>query len=159
MRSDPDILDFLNEALTAELTAINQYILHAKMCQNWGYERIGAAYRAESIEEMGDAERLMERILMLDGLPNVQRMGHIKAGANLAEQLAANHRLEEEAVERYRRGVVLCLQKGDAGTRELIEELLIGEENHLDWLETQQSLIRDIGLERYQQSMIGEVEA
>ena len=159
MRSDPDVIEFLNEALTAELTAINQYILHAKMCDNWGYERLGALYRAESIDEMRDAEKLIDRILMLDGLPNLQRLGHVGVGETVEEQIQLNRELEEGAVERYRRGVSLCLEKGDAGSRELLEQLLVGEEHHLDWLETQQSLIRDIGIKRYQQSMMDGAQA
>ena len=142
MHGDPDIIEFLNEALTAELTAVNQYFLHAKMCDNWGYERLGALYRAESIDEMRDAEKLIDRIIMLEGLPNLQRLGHVGVGETVEEQIQLNCDLEAAAVERYRRGVVLCLVKGDAGTREMLEQLLVGEEHHLDWLETQQSVIK-----------------
>ena len=159
MRADPEVIKFLNEALTAELTAINQYFLHSKMCDDWGYGRLGSAYRTESIDEMRDAEKLIERILLLDGMPNLQRLGRVGVGESVEEQLDLNRKLEEEAVDRYRRGIVLCLEKGDAGSRELLEQLLIGEEHHLDWLETQQSLIRDIGIGRYQQSMAGDAQA
>ncbi len=156
MQGHPEVVEFLNEALTAELTAVNQYFLHAKMCEDWGYAKLAGLYREESIDEMKDAEKLMERILLLDGLPNVQRLNHIRVGEDVAEQLEANVALEQEAVDRYRRGVTLCLQHGDAGTRELLEGLLVGEEEHLDWLETQQSLVNDVGIALYQQSMIGD---
>ena len=158
MQGDPEIIEFLNEALTAELTAINQYFAHAKLCENWGYERLGKHYREESIEEMRDAEKLMDRILLLDGMPNLQRLGTVRVGETVDEQLALDKEVEEAAIERYRRGVVLCLEKADAGTREVLEHLLLGEEEHLDWIETQQSRIADIGLPRYQQSMMAELE-
>jgi len=158
MRGDSEVIKFLNEALTAEMTAINQYILHAKICEDWGYVRLGGLYRSESIGEMRDAEKLMERILLLDGMPNLQRIGRVRIGETVKEQLRLNLTLEEDAVDRYRRGVRLCLEKGDAGSRELLEHLLVGEEHHLDWIETQLSLIDDIGIERYQQSMMGEAQ-
>ena len=158
MQGDPDVIEFLNEALTAELVAINQYFAHAKLCENWGYERLGSFYRHESIEEMHDAEKLIERILLLDGMPNLQRMGSVRVGETVDEQLQLDRELEEAAVERYRRGVVLCHEKADAGTRELLEHLLVGEEQHLDWIETQQNRIADIGLPRYQQSMMAELD-
>ena len=159
MQGNPDVIEFLNEALTAELTAVNQYFAHAKLCQNWGYERLGSRYRRESIEEMQDAEKLIERIILLEGMPNLQRLGSVRVGETVAEQLQVDRELEEDAIARYRRGVALCLEKGDPGTRELLEHLLMGEELHLDWIETQQSLIDDIGIERYQQSQMGEAEA
>ncbi|MEO0493553.1 MAG: bacterioferritin [Actinomycetota bacterium] len=154
MQGDADIIEFLNEALTAELTAINQYFAHAKLCENWGYGRLAGYYRKESIEEMNDAETLMDRILLLDGMPNLQRLGTVRVGETVEEQLALDKQLEIDAIERYRRGVVLALEKGDPGTREMLEQLVVGEEHHLDWIETQQSLIADIGIERYQQSMM-----
>jgi bacterioferritin len=154
MQGDPDIIEFLNEALTAELTAINQYFAHAKLCENWGYGRLAAYYRKESIEEMNDAETLMDRILLLDGMPNLQRLGTVRVGETVQEQLQLDGELEQAAIERYRRGVVLALEKGDAGTREMLEKLVVGEEEHLDWIETQQNIINDIGIERYQQTMV-----
>lgn len=154
MHGDADIIEFLNEALTAELTAINQYFAHAKLCENWGYGRLAGYYRKESIEEMNDAETLMDRILLLDGMPNLQRLGTVRVGETVEEQLALDKQLEIDAIERYRRGVVLALEKGDPGTREMLEQLVVGEEHHLDWIETQQRLIADIGIERYQQSMM-----
>ncbi|MEM9200688.1 MAG: bacterioferritin [Actinomycetota bacterium] len=154
MQGDSDIIEFLNEALTAELTAINQYFAHAKLCENWGYGRLAGFYRKESIEEMMDAEKLMDRILLLDGMPNLQRMGTVRVGETVEEQLQLDAELEAAAIERYRRGVVLALEKGDAGTREMLEQLVVGEEHHLDWIETQQKIISDIGVERYQQTMV-----
>jgi bacterioferritin len=152
MRGDPEIIEFLNEALTSELTAINQYFAHAKLCENWGYLGLAAHHREESIGEMRDAETLIDRILYLEGHPNLQRMGAVKVGENVPEQMAADLALEVDAVARYNRGVQLCLAKGDAGTREILETLLSGEESHLDWIETQQRIIAEIGIERYLQS-------
>ena len=156
MQGSPKVIEFLNEALTSELTAINQYFAHAKICENWGYHRLAAKYRSESIEEMNDAEKLMERILLLEGMPNVQRLNSVRVGESVSEQLAVDRALEEHAVAMYRRGVALALSEGDPGTRELLEHLVVGEEEHLDWIETQQHIISDIGIERYLQSQIGE---
>lgn len=155
MRGDPEIIEFLNEALTSELTAINQYFAHAKLCENWGYRKLAGHHREESIGEMKDAERLIERILYLDGHPNLQRLGGVKVGETVPEQMEADLALEIDAVARYNRGVALCLAKGDAGTREILEHLLAGEEEHADWIETQQRVITDIGVERYLLSQLG----
>ena len=156
MQGSPKVIEFLNEALTSELTAINQYIAHAKICENWGYNRLAAKYRAESIEEMHDAEKIMERILLLEGKLNVQRLNSVRIGDTVPEQLASDRSLEEHAIAMYRRGVALTLSEGDPGTRELLEHLVVGEEEHLDWIESQQQIIHDIGVERYLQSQIGE---
>ena len=156
MQGSPKIIEFLNEALTSELTAINQYFAHAKVCENWGYNRLAAKYRAESIEEMHDAEKIMERILLLEGKLNVQRLNSVRIGETVTEQLASDRSLEEHAIAMYRRGVALALAEGDPGTRELLEHLVVGEEEHLDWIESQQQIINDIGVERYLQSQIGE---
>ena len=156
MQGSPKVIEFLNEALTSELTAINQYIAHAKICENWGYNRLAAKYRAESIEEMNDAEKIMERILLLEGKLNVQRLNSVRIGETVPEQLASDRSLEEHAIAMYRRGVTLTLSEGDPGTRELLEHLVVGEEEHLDWIESQQQIIHDIGVERYLQSQIGE---
>ena len=127
-----------------------------KICENWGWKALAKAFRDESIEEMHDAEKLIERILLLEGHPNLQRIGNIAVGESVEEQLRLDLQLEIEAVERYRRGVEICLSEGDPGSRELVEHLLVGEEHHLDWIETQLSMIDDIGIERYLQSSIGE---
>jgi bacterioferritin len=154
MQGEPEIIEFLNEALTAELTAVNQYFIHSKLCSNWGWERLADRSREESIEEMKDAERLIERIIVLDGLPNLQRLGTVGVGETVPEQFDLDAELERAAIERYRRGIQLCLDRGDAGTRELLEHLLVGEEEHLDWIETQQSAMRDVGLELYLQAQM-----
>ena len=156
MQGSPEIIEFLNEALTAELTAINQYFAHAKICENWGWQRLAAKFREESVEEMQDAEKLIERILLLEGMPNLQRLGSVRVGETVVEQLQLDRELEEAAVHRYRQGVALALEQGDVGTRELLEHLLVGEELHLDWIETQQHVISEIGAEMYLQAQIGE---
>ncbi|MCY3806326.1 MAG: bacterioferritin, partial [bacterium] len=140
MQGSPKVIEFLNEALTSELTAINQYFAHAKICENWGYNRLAAKYREESIEEMNDAEKLMDRILLLNGMPNVQRLNSVRIGETVPEQLASDRSLEEHAIAMYRRGVALALDEGDPGTRELLEHLVVGEEEHLDWIESQQQI-------------------
>ena len=159
MRGIPEVIDFLNRALTAELTAINQYFGASKLIGNWGYLRLADTYRAESLGEMRDAERLMDRIILLDGHPNMQRMNPVAIGENVLEQLQLDEGMEAAAVQMYRDGVRLCLEHGDAGTRELLEQILVGEEEHLDWIETQLSMIEDIGIERYLQTQIGEEPA
>ena len=151
--SDP-VIEFLNEALTAELTAINQYFAHAKLCENWGWERLSKKYREESIGEMRDAEQLMDRILLLEGFPNLQRLGSVRVGETPLEQFEFDRQLEQAAIEMYRRGVQVTLDHQDPGTRELLEHLLLGEEEHLDWIETQLHAIGDIGIERYLQSQL-----
>lgn len=154
MNGSPKVIEFLNEALTAELTAINQYFLASKVAENWGWKRLAEKFREESIEEMRDAESLMDRILLLDGHPNLQRLGTVMVGESVPEQLSLDRTLEENAIAMYRRGVALALEEGDPGTRELLEHLVVGEEHHLDWIETQQGIIDDIGIERYLQSQL-----
>ena len=154
MQGEPEIIEVLNEALTAELTAVNQYFIHSKLCANWGWDRLADRNREESIEEMKDAERLIERIIYLEGMPNMQRLGTVGVGESVPEQFDLDNELERAAIDRYRRGIQLCLDRGDAGTRELLEDLLVGEEEHLDWIETQQSAMHDVGLELYLQSQM-----
>jgi len=145
MRGDPGVVDLLNDVLTAELTAVNQYFLDAKMFNHWGYERLGEHFRSESIDEMKDADELIERILYLDGHPNLQRLGGIRTGENPAEKLTLALELEREAIERLNTGIALCVERADNGTRELLEHILEGEESHADWLETQLELIGQVG--------------
>jgi bacterioferritin len=149
MQGDPRVIELLNEVLTGELTAINQYFLHAKLCGHWGFDRLADYVRGESIDEMKHAEALIERILYLDGLPNLQRMSSITIGEDVAEQFALDLDLEAVALERLRRGVALCLEVGDSGSRDLLERILVSEEEHVDWLETQQEAIARIGIENY----------
>jgi bacterioferritin len=149
MRSDPEIIAALNEILTSELTAINQYFIHFRMLENWGYKRLAKKKREESIEEMKHADRVIARILYLDGVPNMQRMSPVRVGEEPIEMHKVDLEVELEAVERLNRTIALCTAKGDGGTRELIESLLKEEEDSVDWLETQLHLVNDIGRERY----------
>jgi bacterioferritin len=149
MQGDPEILEVLNEILTAELTAINQYFIHAKMRENWGFPKLAAVARKESIEEMEDADKLIDRILYLDGTPNLQRYNPVNVGEDVPEQLALELRTETEAIERYNRAIELAVAKSDNGTRELLEHRLVDEEGHADWLESQLHVIATIGVENY----------
>jgi bacterioferritin len=149
MRGDEKILEALNDVLTAELTAVNQYFLHAKMMQNWGYLRLAAHSRHESIDEMQHAERLTDRILYFDGVPNFQRLYPLRIGENVKEILESDLQLEYVAVERLNKGIAAAVAVGDNGTRELFEAILVAEEEHVDWIETQLETIRQIGLELY----------
>ena len=156
MQGSPEIIEFLNEALAAEVTAINQYFVNSKVCEDWGWTRLAAKMREESLEEMHDAEKLMDRILYLDGMPRLESLSSVRAGKTVEEQMENDRQLEVAAIDRYRRGVALAVEQGDVGTRELLEHLLVGEEEHLDWIETQQTMIADIGIQRYLQSQIGD---
>jgi bacterioferritin len=149
MKGDPQVLDVLSEVLAAELAAINQYFLHYRMCENWGYKKLADKKREESIEEMKDADAIMQRILFLDGIPNMMRLNPVKVGENPVEQHELDLALEISAVERLNKGIAICVAKGDNGTRELLEGILKGEEHAVDWLEGQLNVIKDIGKERY----------
>ena len=149
MQGDADIIGMLNEVLTGELTAVNQYFLAAKMCLNWGYHRLHEKLRAESIDEMKHADRLIERVLYLGGIPNVQRLNKINVGETVVEQLKSDHALEKDAIARMNRGIEICRGHGDNGTRSLIEEILKSEEEHFDWIEAQQTLIEQVGEAHY----------
>ena len=156
MQGDPAIIEILNEVLTAELTAVNQYWVHYRMLDNWGLKRLADHAREESIDEMKDADELIERILYLEGVPNLQRYGNVMVGETVAEQFALDLEVEKAAVERYNRGIELAVAKHDNGTRELLEERLVGEESHADWLETQIELVRQVGIEQYLATQIHE---
>jgi bacterioferritin len=149
MKGDPKVITVLNEVLKAELTAINQYFLHAEMCENWGYEKLAKHTRKESIEEMQHAEKLMERILYLDGTPNMTDYFKINIGPNVKAQLQNDLNVEYDAVKRLNRGVALCVQVGDNGSRDLLESILTDEEEHIDWLEAQLHAISEMGIENY----------
>jgi bacterioferritin len=149
MDGDERVLSLLNDVLTAELTAVNQYFLDAKMFDNWGYARLGERFRLESIGEMKDADELIERILYLDGHPNVQRLSSIRTGETPVEKLSLALDLEREAIARLNAGVALCVERGDNGSRELLEDILEGEEDHADWLESQRALIDQLGAVQY----------
>ncbi len=149
MQGDPEIIEALNEILTAELTAINQYFIHAKMRENWGFKKLAAVARRESIEEMEDADKIIERILYFDGVPNLQRYNPVLVGETVPEQLALELETEKAAIERYNRSIALAVAKGDNGSRELMEHRLVDEESHADWLEAQLHVIDTIGVENY----------
>jgi bacterioferritin len=149
MKGNDKIIAALNEGLKSELTAINQYFLHAEMCQNWGYDRLYERTKKESIDEMKHAEKLIERILFLEGTPKMSELFPINVGANVKSQLESDLALEVDAVARYNAAIKLCADLGDNSTRELFEELLADEEGHVDFLEAQLHQIGEIGLERY----------
>ena len=149
MRGDKKVIELLNEVLTAELTAINQYFVHAEMCENWGYKRLQHEIRMHSIGEMKHAESLIERILFLEGMPNVQRLWKINIGENVPEQLKVDLQLELDAVKRLNEGVEACRQADDNNSRHLLEEILEDEEEHIDWIEAQLALIDQVGVANY----------
>jgi bacterioferritin len=154
MKGDEEILEVLNEVLTAELTAINQYYIHHKMCEDWGYEVLAKKKREESIEEMKHADVVIGRILFLDGVPNMQRMNPVKVGQDPVEQHRVDLALELDARERLNRGIALAHAKGDDGTRQILSEILESEEEGIDWLETHLKLVEDLGKEHYLAQMI-----
>ncbi len=149
MKGDPKVIAVLNQVLKAELTAINQYFLHAEMCENWGYKRMGKLVKKESIEEMQHAEILMERILYLDGTPNMSDYFKINIGQTLKAQIQNDLNLEYEAVKRLNAGIETCVKASDNGSRELLEKILTDEEHHIDWLEAQLHAIDEMGIENY----------
>jgi bacterioferritin len=149
VQGKPEIIELLNDVLTGELTAINQYFIHAKMQDNWGYEHLAAHTRDESIDEMKHAEKLVERILFLDGTPNLQRLSPLRVGETVPEQLRLDLALEHEAIPRLNAGIAAAVAAGDNGTRDLLEDLLVEEEDHADWLETQLSVIAQVGEAHY----------
>jgi bacterioferritin len=156
VRGDPDVIEVLNEILTGELTAINQYFVHARMCRNWGYRRLDKRFYEESVDEMRDADKLIERILYLEGVPNLQRLNPVRVGEEPREQLELALTSEREAIARLNRGIALCRDRADNGTRELLAEILTGEEKSADWLEAQLHLVGEVGRERYLAEQIHE---
>lgn len=156
MKGNDDVIGLLNEVLTSELTAINQYFIHHKMCEDWGFHVIARKKRSESIEEMKHADSVIARILFLDGTPNMQRLFPVKVGEDPVEQHRLDLDLELEAVKRLNDGIALCREKGDNGTRELFEDILAQEEEGIDWLEAQLYLVDTVGKERYLAEQMGE---
>jgi len=152
MKGDAKVIEHLNTVLKNELTAINQYFLHARMFKNWGLHKLDAKEHEESIDEMRHADQLIERILFLEGLPNLQDLGRLRVGENTREILEADLALEHEAIPNLRAAIAACEGVADYVTRELFEDILKGEEDHVDWLETQLELIGRIGLQNYEQS-------
>jgi bacterioferritin len=149
MQGDPDVLKLLNEQLTSELTAINQYFLHSKMQANWGFTELAEYTRKESFEEMQHAEAITDRILLLDGLPNYQRLFSLRIGQTLREQFEADLAIEYEVLARLRPGIIMCREKEDATSANLLEKILANEEDHIDYLETQLELMVKLGEELY----------
>jgi len=156
VKGNSDIIEALNEVLTAELTAINQYFIHHKMCEDWGYKKLSAKKREESIEEMQHADQVIERILFLDGVPNMQRLSPVKVGENAIEQHKLDLALEFDAVKRLNEAVSLARKEGDNGSRDLLEAILKDEEESVDWHEAQLYLVEQIGKERYLAEQIHE---
>ena len=149
MRGVDRVIAVLNDVLTAELTAINQYWIHARMCENWGYERLWKKVREESLGEMKHADRLVERILYLEGIPNLQKLGKVNVGQTVKEQFRLDLEVEKAAVKALNAGIETSRSLGDNGTRELLESILEGEEEHANWLEAQLTLIEQVGDANY----------
>jgi len=156
VQGDPEVIEALNAVLTAELTAINQYFIHHKMCENWGYVRLSKKKYEESIEEMKDADKVIGRILYFDGVPNMQRLNPVRVGEDAVEQHKLDLAVETEAIQRLNDAVAMCREKGDNGTREILEEILRGEEESADWLEAQLHLVEEVGRKQYLAEMINE---
>ena len=154
MKGNAKVIEVLQEALKAELTAINQYFVHAEMCENWGYHRLSEVTKKEAIDEMKHAEKLIERILFLEAVPNMTFF-KIKIGETVQKQLENDLALEIDAVRRYNEGIQICRQQGDNGSRDLIQQLLENEETHADFLETQLHLIGEVGLDNYLSEQMG----
>ena len=149
MKGSRRVVEALNDVLSAELVGINQYFLHAKMCRNWGYHRIAEVDYHESIDEMKHASELVERILFLEGTPNLQKLGRVRIGTAVPEQFALDRSLEVDAVARLNKAIALCVAEGDNTSRDLLEDMLESEEEHVDWLETQLGLIATVGEKQY----------
>lgn len=154
MRGDEEVLALLNEQLTSELTAINQYFLHSKMQANWGFTKLAEKTRKESFEEMQHAEKVTDRILFLEGLPNYQRLFTLRVGQTVREQFEADLAVELEVLQRLKPGITMCREKGDITTANLLEEILADEEDHIDYLETQLELMDTLGEQLYLSQLV-----
>jgi len=159
MQGDPEVIEFLNEQLTAELTAINQYFLHAKMQENFGWTKLAKYTRHESIDEMKHAEVLTDRILFLEGLPNYQRLFHVRVGQTLTEMFQADRQVEVEAIDRLKRGIEVMRSKGDITSANIFESILADEEHHIDYLDTQLELVEKLGEALYIAQLIEQPES
>jgi bacterioferritin len=155
MKGHPAILETLNAVLAGELVAINQYMMHAKLCESWGYTKLATKMRTESIDEMRHAEALMDRILLLEGLPNLQELGKLRIGETVKEQLECDLALEVEALARLRKGIAVCREQADTGSETLLQTILTDEEGHADWIETQLTLIEKLGEQLYLAQQLG----
>lgn len=159
MQGKQRVIDALNAGLTIELTAINQYFIQAKMCKNWGLTRLGQKHYVESIGEMKHAEKLIDRILFLEGVPEIARYDVIRVGTDVKEQFEYDLALESSGVRAYNEAVKICLEEGDAGSRDMLEQILVESEEHVDWLETQLDLINRLGYQNYLMTQVGEEDA
>jgi bacterioferritin len=159
VKGHDQVIQVLNDVLTAELTAINQYWIHARMCENWGYKRLWEKVRAESLGEMKHADSLVERILYLEGVPNLQRLGKVNVGQTVPEQFRLDLEVEKAAVKALNAGIELCRSHGDNGTRDLLEHMLHDEEDHANWLEAQLTLIQQAGEANYLAQQIRDGDA
>jgi len=149
MKAKEGVVNILNKVLTVDLTAINQYFVHAKMCENWGYERLHHTVRERSIDEMKDAEELIEHILYLEGVPNVQRLNTVHVGETVPEQLKLDLQAEQEMLALLNEGIVHCVNVGDFTTRHMLEDMAKDVDGHIDWIEVQLETIKQVGLENY----------
>jgi len=149
MKAKEGVIELLNKILTADLTAINQYYVHAKMCENWGYERLYEKVRSRSMDEMKDADELIGHILYLEGVPNVQRLGTVHVGETVPEQFKADLKAEQEMLKILTDGVAHCAKAGDYTTRHMLEDMAKDVDGHIDWIETQMETISQVGLENY----------
>ena len=156
MQGKQRVIDVLNAGLTIELTAINQYFVQAKMCRNWGLNKLGAKHYVESIGEMKHAEKLIDRIIFLEGVPEIARYDVIRVGNTVVEQLQNDLALETKGVHAYNAAIQVCLEENDSGSRELLAGILVESEEHVDWLESQLDLISNIGIQLYMSQQIGE---
>jgi bacterioferritin len=154
-KGDPRVIELLNEVLTAELTAVNQYFGHARLQQHWGFGKLGEHTYQESVDEMRHADEVIKRVLYLDGMPNLQRLGSVRIGETVPEQFRLDLDVERDALDRFHRGIALCEEVGDHGTRDMLTGMLRSEEEHLDWLETQLSVIDAIGEQNYLAQQLG----
>lgn len=158
MRDNPEVITYLNKALKNELTAINQYFLHSKMLKDWGVSKFAEKEYKESIEEMEHADWLIDRILFLNGLPNLQSLGKLRIGENVEEILECDLKLEHDAIPLLRDGVEHCEKVRDYVSRDLLQKILTNEEEHVDWIETQQEMIKQMGIQNYIQLQSGAAE-
>lgn len=158
MQGKQNVIDVLNAGLTIELTAINQYFCQSKMCKNWGLNRLAAKHYHESIGEMKHAEMLIDRVIFLEGVPEIARYDVIRVGTNVLEQLENDLALETKGVRAYNDAIALCLKESDGGSREMLEKILVESEEHVDWLESQLDLIDKMGIENYLVTQVGEDE-
>ena len=155
MKGQIEVISALKEILTNELTAVNQYFLHARMCKDWGYEKIGDKFYKESIDEMKHAKELIDRILFLEGIPNVQKLHNLKVGTTVKKQLENDLGFEYKAVSDLKKAIEICVQFSDFTSRELLEKILISEEEHIDWIEGQLNVIKEVGEDNYLSQQLG----